>query len=144
MLAKAIAYAAAAHEGQVDKQGEAYILHPMRVVLALRAKGFPEVFQVVAVLHDTVEDTPATLTDIEDKFGKVVRDAVDALTKRVDSDGKKLETYKESIARCCTNVIARQVKRFDINDNADPTRFTPEAPYDRYVWALKYIEGLRD
>lgn len=143
-LAKAITFASCAHHDQLDKQGEAYILHPMRMVLAIREKGYPEIYQVVAALHDTVEDTPVTLTEIGDKFGPVVRDAVDAMTKRVSDTGEKLETYKQFIARCCTNLVARNVKRFDIYDNMDPKRFCADAPYKRYVWALKFIEDYKD
>lgn len=144
-LGRAMAFAANAHTYQVDKQGEAYILHPMRMVLAMREKGYPETFQVVAALHDTVEDTEVTLEDIYKQFGPVVCDAVDAMTKRLNPDtGEKLETYKQFIARCCMNLVARNVKRFDIYDNMDPKRFCADAPYERYVWALKFIEDYRE
>jgi len=143
-LADAIMFASQAHLIQVDKQGEAYILHPLRVAMAMRDKGYPEVFQVVGVLHDTVEDTETHLDDIHKLFGETVGDAVNAMTKRVNPNtGEKLETYKEFIARCCTNFVARNVKRFDIYDNMDPKRFCADAPYDRYVWALKFIESYK-
>ena len=52
-LEKAIALAAIAHEGQTDKAGAPYILHPLRMMLTLQT---PEE-RMVAVLHDVVEDS---------------------------------------------------------------------------------------
>jgi len=51
-LEKAISLAVTAHEGQVDKGGNPYILHPLRVMLSLRTAEE----MIVAVLHDVVED----------------------------------------------------------------------------------------
>src|SRR5687767_7834956 len=56
-LERAIAIAAEAHAGQVDKAGAAYILHPLRVMLRMRTASE----RIAAVLHDVVEDTPWTL-----------------------------------------------------------------------------------
>ncbi len=55
-LERAIALAAQAHAGQVDKGGAPYILHPLRVMLRLT---HPEA-RIVAVLHDVLEDCPIT------------------------------------------------------------------------------------
>ena len=55
-LERAIAIAATAHAGQKDKGGHPYILHPLRVMLALQK----EDERIVAVLHDVVEDTKIT------------------------------------------------------------------------------------
>lgn len=59
-LERAIAIAARAHEGQVDKAGMPYILHPLRVMLAVRT---PEE-RIVAVLHDVLEDTAVSIEDL--------------------------------------------------------------------------------
>ena len=56
----AIALANEAHRGQTRPDGTAYILHPLRVMLALQ----DELDQVAAVLHDVVEDTPVSLDDL--------------------------------------------------------------------------------
>jgi (p)ppGpp synthase/HD superfamily hydrolase len=65
-----------------------------------------------SLLHDSVEDTPLTLAKIESLFGKEVRDAVDALTKR------ESETREEYLIRCGSNPIARVVKLHDAAFNA--------------------------
>ena len=142
-LGAAIAFAAEAHRLQTDKQGIAYILHPVRVADALRRHNWPETYQVAAALHDTVEDTETTLEDIETHFGELIRKIVDHLSQRVDPDtGEKAETYKEYVGRCCENRIARVVKRYDVYDNADPLRYCKESPIGRYAWTLDYIEEL--
>ena len=61
-LERAIALAAEAHEGQTDKAGAPYILHVLRVVLACP----PGDAQIVAALHDVVEDTDMIMLDLED------------------------------------------------------------------------------
>ena len=64
-VAAARALATKVHEGQTDKAGLPYITHPERVVSRMEN---PEA-QVIGWLHDTVEDTPITLRDIEATFG---------------------------------------------------------------------------
>jgi (p)ppGpp synthase/HD superfamily hydrolase len=144
MIEHAIAFAAKRHKGQVDKNGEPYILHPLRVMMAVREsmqhQGYnvhrPEFQHVVAasVLHDVVEDTSTTLDEIERKFGYAVREVVDALTKR---EG---ESYNDFIERVVVSNDATIVKREDIRDNMDPNRVTAKhSLYSRYAKALYRI-----
>lgn len=107
LLNKAIVLAVYAHEGQLDKAGKPYILHPLRVGAAGRNEGE----QIVGFLHDVVEDTQVSLNEIRGLFGKVVAEAVDSVTKR------KGETYKQFVLRSNENAIGRQVKINDIKDN---------------------------
>jgi GTP pyrophosphokinase len=112
-LERAIEIALDAYEGQKDKAGETYILHPLRVMDQVDTRRQ----RIVAVLHDVVEDSAYELADIESEFDVEIRDAVDALTKR---DG---EDYLEDfIPRVADNDLARVVKVADIEDNMDLTR----------------------
>ncbi len=112
-LDQAIKLAIDAHAGQVDKAGQPYILHPLRVMLAMES----DVERIVAVLHDTVEDsTDVGHGDILALFGTEVHDAVYALTRRTG------EPYEAFIGRCAENAIARCVKLADIADNLSPAR----------------------
>lgn len=78
MLNKAIIIAAQAHEGQLDKCGEPYILHPLRVMLKMHT----EVERICAVLHDVVEDTNITLEDLRGEgFSEEIIGILDCLTK---------------------------------------------------------------
>lgn len=143
-LGKAIAFASAAHATQMDKSGDPYILHPMRMAMRMRQNRRPETYQVVALLHDVVEDTSATLEDIEREFGGLILKPVDALTRRFNEDGTPAETYREYIVRCCGDLVARTVKRYDVHDNMDPRRWHPDVPYKRYLWTLQYLAELAD
>lgn len=114
-LAVAIAITAEAFKDKVDKAGEPYILHCLRVMNNLHTRD--KELQSIAVLHDLIEDTDYTLDDLR-KLGfsdRVVK-GVDALTKTKDI------SYEEYVARVAQNEDARKVKLSDLRDNSDITR----------------------
>ncbi len=112
-LERAIAIAAQAHAGQRDKGGAPYILHALRVMLRVR----PGVEQIVAVLHDVVEDSGVTFDDLRaEGYGAEVIDALRSVTK---ADG---ESYDEFVARAAKNAVGRAVKLADLADNGDLSR----------------------
>jgi GTP pyrophosphokinase len=80
-LEHAIAYATEKHEGQKRRSGEAYITHPLSVAYTLIEWDMDIDSVLAGVLHDTVEDTDATLDDIENMFGRDVAFLVDGVTK---------------------------------------------------------------
>ena len=67
---QAIKLATKAHEGQLRKTGEPYIIHPLAVMKILQEWNMDEDSIVAGVLHDTVEDTDLTLKEIEEEFNK--------------------------------------------------------------------------
>lgn len=86
----AIIYAAMQHKGQVRKGTDIpYIVHPMEVMQILTAAGCDEDMIVAGILHDTVEDTDATIDDIKRLFG----DRVAELVARESED--KTKTWRE-------------------------------------------------
>ncbi len=109
MLRDAITMAMLAHDGQTDKAGAPYIFHPIRVASTFS----DEILQVIAVLHDIVEDTEITLADLDARFPRSVVNAIEALTRRDE------ETYKEFIDRVARNPNARLVKIADVRDTSD-------------------------
>ncbi len=74
-------FAAKCHSAQKRASGEPYIVHPLAVASIVSTLKLDTQTIVAAILHDTVEDTTATLEDIEAQFGHEVRDLVDGLTK---------------------------------------------------------------
>ena len=110
-------YAARKHEGQVDKAGVPYINHPR----AVAAKLDSDVEKAVALLHDTVEDTDATVEEIKEVFGEEIADAVEVLTHPKD------EPYMDYIRRIWTNRLARDVKLADLEHNMDLSRLNGKA-----------------
>lgn len=81
-IAKAYAFAANAHDGQMRKTGEPYIIHPVQVAEILLDLHLDEDSVVTGLLHDTVEDNETvTMADIEREFGASVAQMVDGVTK---------------------------------------------------------------
>lgn len=131
-LERAIQIATEAHKGQFDKSGKPYILHPLRVMLRMNT---PE--QMMAgVLHDVVEDTSWTLTQLrEEGFPEEVVQAVDCLSRR------ESESYDQFVERLLPHPIARKVKLADLEDNMDIRRLSgslSDKDVDRVNRYIKY------
>lgn len=131
-VAAARALATKAHEGQTDKAGLPYITHPERVALRMES---PEL-QVIGWLHDTVEDTPIALQDIEGAFGPETAAAVDAISRR---DREKWSGYLDRVA---ANPMARQVKISDLIDNSNLSRI-PHVTLKDVERQKKYNKALK-
>jgi GTP pyrophosphokinase len=80
-LRRAFEFANRAHKGQTRKSGEAFINHPVQVALILAELRMDVDTITAAILHDTVEDTSATLAEIEKQFSPDVRELIDGVTK---------------------------------------------------------------
>lgn len=80
-LEHAIEFATTAHHGQQRKSGEPYIIHPLAVAGILIEWAMDIDSVIAGVLHDTVEDTPVNLEEIENLFGRDVAFLVDGVTK---------------------------------------------------------------
>jgi (p)ppGpp synthase/HD superfamily hydrolase len=132
-LERAIALAATAHAGQVDKAGQPYILHPLRVMLRVVS----EHERIAAVLHDVVEDTSVTLQVlVEEGFAPEVVAAVEALTKRPG------ESRMQAAERAAANPVARVVKLSDNAENMDLSRIAN--PTDRDHARLEEYKLVRE
>src|ERR671930_2486266 len=81
LLARAFRFAAAAHEGQQRRSGEAFIHHPWGVAKICAQLRLDEQTLVAALLHDVVEDTPTELDEVRAEFGDEVARLVDGVTK---------------------------------------------------------------
>ena len=136
-LERAIEIAAAIHAGQTDKGGAPYILHPLRVMLRV-ARGAQ---QIVAVLHDVVEDSDGKITfdDLaREGFSREVIDGVRAVTK---IDG---ESYEAFIARAALDPVGKAVKLADLAENSDLSRIDRPTQKDlerveKYRRAIKQL-----
>jgi (p)ppGpp synthase/HD superfamily hydrolase len=109
----AIVFATEAHRGQVDRAGNPYILHPLRLMCNVNS----DTERFIALLHDVIEDTDYTVDDLRQRgYSEEIVEAVDCLTRRND------ETYEEFIQRIKPNPLARRVKLADLRDNMDIRR----------------------
>ena len=130
-LERAIEIAATTHAGQKDKGGAPYILHPLRVMLRVA----PGAQQIVAVLHDVVEDSDGKISfdDLaREGFSQEVIDGVRAVT-RIDG-----ESYEDFISRAALNPVGKAVKLADLAENSDLSRI--EAPTQK---DLERVEKYR-
>jgi len=131
-LERAIAIAATAHEGQIDKAGAPYVLHPLRMML--RMATLDE--RITAVLHDVVEDCDVTLEMLRTEgFSDHVIEAIDSVTKRSG------ESYDDFVQRAASNPIGPRVKLVDLQDNSDLTRIQHPTERD-YVRVEKYRRAI--
>lgn len=137
-LNDAIVFAVRNHADQKDKLGQPYIYHPLRVMLALQKQGAGVALQIAGVLHDVVEDTDATLEEVEEVFGPKVAELVDAVSRR------KGETYRQFVERVAQHsAAARLLKRADILDNLSrPTPIEMQGIERRYRSALAILDAV--
>jgi (p)ppGpp synthase/HD superfamily hydrolase len=128
-LERAIAIAAMAHAGQVDKGGAPYILHPLKVMM--RMNTLEE--RIVAVLHDVVEDCGISLDDLrKEGFSEEILSAIESVTKVPG------ESYEDFVDRTAQNPIGRVVKLADLEENSDLSRIASPSWED-----LERIEKYR-
>ncbi len=131
-LERAIAIAAQAHLGQVDKAGSPYILHPLRVMMRLHSTEE----RIVGVLHDVLEDTAVSIAELRNEgFSEEVLSALAAVTKNEGED------YESFVRRAAQNPIAKNVKMADLLDNSDLGRLSTVTPKD-HERVLKYRRAI--
>jgi (p)ppGpp synthase/HD superfamily hydrolase len=137
-LERAIEIATEAHRGQLDKAGNEYIGHPLRVM----AMGKTTEEKIVGILHDVVEDSSWTFERLAaEGFSAPIIEALRCLTKQPDS-----EPYDKYIARIKHNPLAVAVKLNDLTDNMDIRRLPYLSDKDvkrlkKYLKAYKQLTG---
>jgi len=92
LLRAAYEYGRDMHEGQFRHSGEPYFCHPIEVAMILAKMRLDDATIVTALLHDTIEDTRSTYTEVAEKFGAVVAELVDGVTKLTNLQLSSTET----------------------------------------------------
>ena len=116
-----------------DRRGEPYILHPLR----LMAQFTDRTRQIIAVLHDVVEDSAYTLEDLRARGFQVdVLDAIACLTKQPG------EAYPAFIQRVKANPLASAVKLADLTDNMNLARLRTPLQEADLLRLKKYHDAL--
>lgn len=129
---KALKIAFRAHEGQLDRSGLPYILHPVHVAEQMKT----EDTCVVAILHDVIEDTSVTMEDLQKEgFTETQLEGVRLMTHLPGTD------YFAYVQNLKDNPVARAVKIADLQHNSDPTRLIKITPEDR-ARLRKYQKAL--
>lgn len=131
----ALAIAMRVHHSQVDKADQPYILHALRVMLALNAQAAAEHIVCAALLHDAIEDAsdPVSVTvEIGKRLGLHVLTLVQTMTRG------PAEEYMTYISRINRNPEAAAIKLADLADNMDPHRL---AAIGRAASPQRYIDA---
>mgnify|MGYP001609121086 CR=1 FL=1 len=134
-LQEAIELANEVHFDAVDKGGEPYFLHLVRVA----SKMDTDEERIVAYLHDALEDGHVSIADLPAESLA----ALDALTRRPS------ESYTQYIRRLAEDPLARKVKLADLEDNMDLARIPHPRKEDyrrseKYAKAKTYLETIND
>lgn len=115
LLGKAIVLMVNSHEGQYDRGGKPYALHPLEVMHLLNTND--EELQCIALLHDVVEDSGVTYNQLKELgFTDRIVNAVKLLTK---VPGQSYEEYQEAVF---SSVDSMLVKQADLTHNSDIRR----------------------
>lgn len=127
MLSKAILLATVGHNGQFDKGGNPYILHPLTVMHKLKSKD--EELMCIAVLHDYIEDVKgATFEQLRNEgMSERVIEGIRCITKM---PGQTYEEYKSAVF---SNRDTMLVKREDLRTNSDLRRLKSKTITDKDI-----------
>tara|TARA_B100001057_G_scaffold384627_1_gene391159 strand:+ start:2533 stop:3033 length:501 start_codon:yes stop_codon:yes gene_type:complete len=140
-LDKAIKFATKAHGSQKRKYtGEPYVTHPIAVMEIVKTVPHTDDMLVAAVLHDTVEDTPVTLSDIKEQFGDNVARLVDGLTDvSQPQDGNR--KIRKAMDRAHTAQQPAEVQTIKLADLIHNTKSI--SVYDPHFYKVYREEKIR-
>ena len=115
---RAYVFAMRAHGSQIRASGDPYFSHPLEVAGILTDMRLDHGTIITALLHDTVEDTKATVRDIENLFGKEVGRLVDGVTKlnRIDlqsDSAKQAENFRKLVIAMSEDIRVLLIKLAD-------------------------------
>ena len=115
---RAFAFACESHEGQERKSGEDFITHPLGVARICAGMRLDTATLSAALLHDTVEDTSASIDEVRDRFGEEIAQLVDGVTKLTEitfksRDERQAENYRKMMVAMATDVRVILIKLAD-------------------------------
>ncbi|SEL78598.1 GTP pyrophosphokinase/guanosine-3',5'-bis(diphosphate) 3'-pyrophosphohydrolase [Colwellia chukchiensis] len=122
LLKQAYIFARAAHDGQMRSSGEPYITHPVAVALNLARMNLDHETLMAALLHDVIEDTPATKDELAELFGHTVAELVEGVSKldKLKFDNKEemqAENFRKMILAMVQDIRVILIKLADRTHN---------------------------
>lgn len=125
---RAFLFASKAHESQIRKSGEPYIIHPIAVSIILAYQKSPKEVIISGLLHDVVEDTEYTYEDIEENFSKEIADIVEGVTKlgkigNYNYDQMQAENHRKIIIAAAKDIRVLLIKLSDRLHNMRTIQF---------------------
>ncbi|MEO1680093.1 MAG: bifunctional (p)ppGpp synthetase/guanosine-3',5'-bis(diphosphate) 3'-pyrophosphohydrolase [Pseudomonadota bacterium] len=128
LIGRAYVFGHRMHEGQSRHSGEPYFSHPVAVAAILTEQRLDDATIVTALLHDTVEDTRATYSDVEEEFGTEIAELVDGVTKLTNlqltsSETKQAENFRKLFMAMSKDLRVILVKLADRLHNMRTIKF---------------------
>jgi GTP pyrophosphokinase len=125
LIKKAYVYSAKVHQGQIRKSGDPYLVHPLEVAGILAQLKLDEASIVTGLLHDTIEDTLATVEELTELFGVEIAQLVDGVTKlsqfsasaSITQEEKQAENFRKMIVAMARDIRVILVKLADRTHN---------------------------
>jgi len=136
LIRAAYVYSAQVHLGQTRRSGEPYLVHPVAVARILAQMKLDEASVATGLLHDTVEDTLATIEDVERFFGKEIATLVDGVTKisKIEFQSKEerqAENFRKMILAMSRDIRVLLVKLADRLHNMRTLHYLPREAQQR-------------
>lgn len=145
LVSKAYDLAFKAHRDQKRESGEPYIQHPLRVALTLTKMNLDTETVAAAILHDVIEDTPYTVDEIENIFGKNIAFLVNGVTKldkiRYGGAEGKAENLRKMFLAMAKDVRVVLIKLADRYDNMRTLHYLPKEKQQRIALETLEIYG---
>lgn len=131
LLRRTYIYSAKAHQGQTRLSGEAYLVHPIEVAAILAGLKLDTATVAAGLLHDTIEDTRATLDELKALFGDEVAMLVDGMTKisRIElqtSEQREADNFRKMIVAMSRDIRVILIKLADRLHNMRTLKSLPE------------------
>jgi GTP pyrophosphokinase len=136
LLAKAYHFGNEAHRGQTRKSGDPYFTHPASVAGIITELKLDTASVCAGLLHDVVEDTLSTVTDLERDFGQEVAFLVDGVTKLskinfTSKEDRQAENFRKMVVAMARDIRVLLVKLCDRLDNMRTLEFMKAEAQDR-------------
>ncbi|WP_295165342.1 RelA/SpoT family protein, partial [Selenomonas sp. F0473] len=130
-IERAYRFAEKAHRGQARISGEAYIIHPLNVAYILTGLHMDDETICAALLHDVVEDTHATIEEMEELFGKNIAALIDGVTKLgriqyMSKEDVQLENYRKMFLAMAKDIRVIMIKLADRLHNMRTLKYMRE------------------
>src|ERR1051325_4348297 len=135
LLRRAYEFAAEHHRLQKRKSGEPFMVHPIEVALILAEMRMDLVSLATALLHDVVEDTAVTVTEVEKEFGKEIAHCVDGVTKlsKLDfysAEARQAESFRKMLLAMVSDIRVILVKLAERLHNMRTLQFLPPEKHE--------------
>ncbi len=148
LIRKAYAYGKDMHDGQFRHSGEPYFTHPVAVAAILTEQRLDDATIITALLHDTIEDTRSTYSEVSEMFGPEIAELVDGVTKLTNlqlssSASKQAENFRKLFMAMSRDLRVMLVKLADRLHNMRTIKSMRPEKQAQFLICIMLIEFIR-